>query len=356
VRILRTFFSLTPGQLGCTHRPQQFHTSVGAFNAVQVLGRGAFCTAFRAVGAKHPHQEVVVKQEILTSTGKDTHRNLLSHLTREMEILRMFGGQPNSPLPRLLLPEEVVTSASPFLLMLPVGLDLIRHATLLSAHERRKHAKVLEADLRSCLQFAHSVGVCHSDLRPANVIALPSGGYSVIDWGLGRAPDAPLHRYKGAVPFMHDELLRALPPPCDKREVPFKAEYDLGAIEYIVWAFIQGDKGLVAPWAHRWYDEHEYMIDARRKWIQEQSNYQATSKSTKKRASSRTEAEAEACEAAKRGKNSAVTVSTAGCRSAKMSAAARPASLHNKHMNLRSQAAVDGQERDQQHAAGDRSV
>ena len=43
----------------------------------------------------------------------------------------------------------------------------------------------------SALQFAHSEGIVHSDLKPANVIVLPNGRVKVIDFGISRAIPNP---------------------------------------------------------------------------------------------------------------------------------------------------------------------
>jgi hypothetical protein len=43
----------------------------------------------------------------------------------------------------------------------------------------------------SALQFAHMEGIVHSDLKPANIIVLPSGRVKVIDFGISRAIPKP---------------------------------------------------------------------------------------------------------------------------------------------------------------------
>ena len=43
----------------------------------------------------------------------------------------------------------------------------------------------------SALQFAHSEGIVHSDLKPANIIVLPNGRVKVIDFGISRAIPNP---------------------------------------------------------------------------------------------------------------------------------------------------------------------
>lgn len=43
----------------------------------------------------------------------------------------------------------------------------------------------------SALEFAHSEGIVHSDLKPANIIVLPNGRVKVIDFGISRAIPNP---------------------------------------------------------------------------------------------------------------------------------------------------------------------
>ena len=118
-------------------------------------------------------------------------------------------------------------------------------------------ARMLQIFIRICnaIEFAHSQGICHLDLKPENVNLGDFGEVLVLDWGLARslrpavfggiyAPNdldqPPAGRVKGTPGYMAPEQIRS----SSEFPVDNRADiYSLGAILYAMLA-------LAPPFAH----------------------------------------------------------------------------------------------------------
>jgi len=85
-------------------------------------------------------------------------------------------------------------------------------ASLLRARQRLPIPQVLEFSWKvaEALDFAHSKGVVHRELKPANIMVLPAGGVKVLDFGVARprARDAGGERaVLGSAAYMAPEQL-----------------------------------------------------------------------------------------------------------------------------------------------------
>ncbi len=115
-----------------------------------------------------------------------------------------------------------------------------------AAVARYGQMRLLQILIRICnaIEFAHSQGVCHLDLKPENVNLGDYGEVLVLDWGLARSirpaaaggiasPNSPEgavdHRVKGTPGYMAPEQVR----PSKEFPVGFRSDiYALGSILY----------------------------------------------------------------------------------------------------------------------------
>lgn len=68
----------------------------------------------------------------------------------------------------------------------------------------------LGAQLAEALAYSHSCGVCHSDVKPSNVLITPGGRPMLLDFNLAFDPQATERRMGGTLLYMSPEQLRAL--------------------------------------------------------------------------------------------------------------------------------------------------
>jgi len=86
----------------------------------------------------------------------------------------------------------------------------------------------------SALDYAHSAGNIHLDIKPANIMLSADGKAKLLDFGLMRARNRTMHltnagRIKGTVPYMSPEQARGVP---DNQLTPATDIYSLGMTVY----------------------------------------------------------------------------------------------------------------------------
>ena len=113
---------------------------------------------------------------------------------------------------------------------------------------RKELVKKLQRQLRESLEFAHSKGYCHRDLRPDNVIYdVDKKVFVIIDWGLGAKVNSSMHKYDGGIDFFHDTIVQYFHD--EKIEpLPYTTEFDHASASYVVYAFKRGSSNLSVPW------------------------------------------------------------------------------------------------------------
>ena len=119
------------------------------------------------------------------------------------------------------------------------------HGETLAMILRKKHnnendheyslARLLQVLIRICnaVAFAHSKGICHLDLKPANVICGEYGEVQVIDWGLAAAADDDFDSglLQGTPGYMSPEFIKSRG---KQRPGPAADIYAIGAILYSI--------------------------------------------------------------------------------------------------------------------------
>jgi serine/threonine protein kinase len=70
----------------------------------------------------------------------------------------------------------------------------------------------LGVQLAEALEFIHSLGICHCDLKPSNVLMSPDARPRLLDFNLAFREQAAGKRLGGTIPYMSPEFLRAMDP------------------------------------------------------------------------------------------------------------------------------------------------
>lgn len=154
--------------------------SFGDYLLLEELGRGGMGGVFRAL--HRPSQQLVAVKVILSHHAgqEEAHQRFL----RESKVLAQLQH------PHIVhILEQGQLGQTPFLAMELVdgeGLDARLKRGALSLDE------VLEwfVPVAEALHFAHSRGVAHRDVKPANILRQRQGAVKLIDFGLAREEDS----------------------------------------------------------------------------------------------------------------------------------------------------------------------
>src|SRR6266436_5608696 len=218
--------------------------SVHGFSLLRELGRGAFACVYLAAEPALGNRLVAVKvsqqgtseAEIL---GRLTHRNVVpihsvkkDSATGFTVVCMPYLGSATlcDLLHGIRTPSGLPLSAKA---ILEASQDRVA-ADYLGSHQQspdailRKGTYVdgvlhLGLQLAEALAFIHSLGICHCDLKPSNVLMSPDGRPMLLDFNLSFREQPVDHRLGGTFPYMSPEFLRAM----DSKRKGFPSQIDV---------------------------------------------------------------------------------------------------------------------------------
>jgi serine/threonine protein kinase len=121
----------------------------------------------------------------------------------------------------------------------------------------------LGVQLAEALAFIHSLGICHCDLKPSNVLMSPDGRPMLLDFNLSFQERPVDRRLGGTFPYMSPELLRALDPKRKGFPVQVDARADVFSLGVMLRELLTSEHPFGA------IDKQETYEDLR-KWLLEQ--------------------------------------------------------------------------------------
>jgi hypothetical protein len=268
VTLLRTLLSCELGGLGSdlSNIVQDIEIHGTKILLIEVLGRGGFSTVYRGVvnaADQQAMQEKVVKiphfdhQFIPLEFSREV--NILTELqSLENEYLVKFDGVSQQPRRAFIFPD------------LGIPLDQFRDENFpLGSSKRYATRETLALLVReqaiNGVVAAHSVGICHTDLRPSNIILFGKWNQiklQIIDWGLAVHEGDPMPhcpRANSALAFAADEILTAIAERWQEAttsgnltlalsvSVPYLKSYDIQAVTYVALSVWLGLANLAIP-------------------------------------------------------------------------------------------------------------
>jgi len=165
---------------------------VGEYVLKEKVGSGGFAEVWRAEHIEFPDKMVAVKiptdaayREYLRREG--VAQNKLAH----KNIVEILGGDTNAE--------------PPYLLMEYVPCGSLRRLLREGGRVPFKRAMEIFGDVVEALQFAHSRGAVHCDIKPENILLAPDGTAKLSDFGLWRFKEDLARRTGLSISFLTDE-------------------------------------------------------------------------------------------------------------------------------------------------------
>jgi len=164
-------------------------TNLGHYSLHEELGRGSFATVYRAIHGALGNQVAI--KVLLPGLGAD--ENIRKRFTQEAQSASMLE-HPN--IVRILDLDE--DNGQVFLAMECVtGSDLKKRAAMPGALTYKELVLVL-SQVADALDYAHSHGILHRDVKPSNILLASDGSAHLCDFGLVQvAESSPLNPLGG---------------------------------------------------------------------------------------------------------------------------------------------------------------
>jgi len=150
---------------------------LGKFEILSTLGHGAFGTVFKA---RDTELDRTVAIKIPRAGNVGPTQDDLDRFLREARAVAQLR------FPSIITIHEVgLDNGTPYLVC-----DFVAGVTLADMLTGRgfsfKESAKLLAEVADALQYAHSLGVVHRDVKPSNIMIRPDGSPCVMDFGLAK--------------------------------------------------------------------------------------------------------------------------------------------------------------------------
>ncbi|CAO2038755.1 unnamed protein product [Urochloa humidicola] len=179
---------------------------MGRYELGKLFGKGSFANVYHARNVDTSEEDAIkiMAKDHLTRSGA-----VQQQVMREIEIMRRVR-HPNI----VCIHEVMATKRSIFVIMEFVGGSFLNAYLALHAAGRglaERSAWRVFHQLVSALDYCHSLGVYHRDVKPDNILVDGAGNIIVADFGLSALADAgrreaPLHTVCGTPMFIAPEV------------------------------------------------------------------------------------------------------------------------------------------------------
>ncbi len=232
------------------------------FSILAELGRGSFSRVFLAEETALGDRPVAIKISRdgaaeadflgrlrhpnivpIHSVGEDTERGLtvvcMPYLGRTTlcDILDTVFSQGKSPTKSqaILQALRVRTDGPP-----ATHADSCQTDPKLSSGSYVDGAIHLGAQIADALAYSHSRWICHSDLKPSNILITPGGRPMLLDFNLAFDPQSVEPRMGGTLPYMAPEQLHAIGELPDKQQPTMDERSDIFSLGVILCEMLTG--------------------------------------------------------------------------------------------------------------------
>jgi len=212
-------------------------STLGRYEILREIGRGAMGVVYEA---RDPALDRTVALKVIQPAAAGSPGNVYEE--RFLAEARIAAGLQH---PGIVVVHDVGFDASTGRLF--IALELLRGQTLADLAEagRQDWRTVLRlvAQVARALHHAHLQGVVHRDVKPANVVVLPSGEAKVMDFGIARLENAR-QRLTAKGEFIGTPLYTA-PEQASQEDVDGRA--DVFSLASVAYTLLTGRAAFMAP-------------------------------------------------------------------------------------------------------------
>lgn len=156
------------------------------FQKIEKIGEGTYGVVYKA--KEKTTGKIIALKKVRLS---DDREGVPSTTIREISLLKNIK-HPNI----IALHQVVYTESKLYLVFEYAETDLKKYLTTLRKEKKtlsKSQVRSFSYQLTSALDYCHSVGVLHRDLKPQNILITKNNQIKLGDFGLGRSIGIPLH-------------------------------------------------------------------------------------------------------------------------------------------------------------------